>query len=360
MNEEDHDPDIRNEVWEAIIEDYKEPLLLIDGPLKMANLFAQTLANAKNADLKVKVPIGAEEWAEVVFGQWFELMGKIAKSSGARNRLLDRDLYDPIMENSPEWAEGLTLEDLPHIIEDEEFDIDDESEILDDLYGPFGDEPRIKYIFHKNKKHPGRLSGQYNRLFPVKLVLRTAASLVSSREEYKLLGQNDEGDVEYDEIHLEDLREECLKVARYAKSRFEWIDARSGANMGERLSVGLPDGKGEPAKVKKQAERFVSQFVGSVRNIGQGLPFELGLLSVDEEGEVQFTENGAKFMQLENPLFDTQNAWKDGESFTLQEKSFLIAMIRNNVPDEFEFIQIVFVSYLIIVLYMVIMFYSLL
>ena len=109
--------------------------------------------------------------------------------------------------------------------------------------------------------------------------------------------------------------------------------------MGERLAVGLPDRKGDVSKVKKQAERFVSQFVGSIRNKGQGLPFELGLLAVNDEGEVQFTENGARFMLLENPLFDTQAAWKDGESFTIQEKAFLVNMIRNNVPDEYEFMQ---------------------
>jgi hypothetical protein len=330
-------PGIRNEAWETIIEEYKEPLAMISGPLALANQFAQTMVNAKNAEFNVKIPIGAEEWAETIFAKWFELMGQIAKSGGIGYSLLDRDLYDPIMENSPEWADGLTLEDLPHIEEEQEFEIDDTSEVLKELYGPFSEEPRMIFAFLRGKPQ-GRLSGQYNRLFPVKLVLRTAANLIASRDEYKLLG-DDEGEYEYDELHLEDLREECLKIARYAKSRFEWIDARSGANMGERLSVGLPDRKGDPAKVKKQAERFVSQFVGSVRNKGQGLPFELGLLSVDEEGAVQFTENGVKFMLLKNPLFDTQAAWKDGESFTFQEKAFLVSMIRNNVPDEFEFMQ---------------------
>ena len=329
--------EIKNEAWEAIIEEYKEPLIMINGPLIMANKFAEIMANAKNADFNVKIPMGAEEWAESVLEKYFELMGQIAKSSGARQSLLDRDLYDPIMENSPGWADGLTLEDLPHIDEEQGYEIDDQSEILEELYGPLGYEPRMSFPF-LSRRPEERLSGQYNRLFPVKLVLRTAASLISSRDEYKILGQ-EENEYEYDEMHLEDLRQECLKVARYAKSQFEWIDARSGANIGERLAVGLPDRKGDSVKLKKQEERFVSQFVGSIRNKGQGLPFELGMLTVDEEGVVQFTENGVKFMLLENPLFDTQVAWKDGESFTLLEKSFLIGMIKNNVPAEFEFIQ---------------------
>ena len=44
-------------------------------------------------------------------------------------------------------------------------------------------------------------------------------------------------------------------------------------------------------------------------------------------------------MLLENPLFDTSMAWKDGESFSLAEKQFLITMIRRNVPGEFDFMQ---------------------
>ena len=242
------------------------------------------------------------------------------------------------MDNSPSWMDGLQLDDLPRILEDDEFDVDDTSEILEELYGPLGQEPSLLFGFSPGSKSNAKLSGQYNRLFPVKLVLRTAANLIATRDEYKILGNDDE-EYEYDEILLEDLREQCLKVAKYARARFEWIDVRSGKNMGERLAVGLPSGEGEPARIKKQAERFVSQFVGSIRNKGQGLPFELGLLDVNEDGEVQFTENGVRFMLLENPLFDTSMAWKDGESFSLAEKQFLITMIRRNVPGEFDFMQ---------------------
>ena len=106
--------------------------------------------------------------------------------------------------------------------------------------------------------------------------------------------------------------------------------------MGERLSVGLPDKNGDLKKIKKQAERFVSQFVGSVRKKGQGLPFELGLLSIDHDGLVQFTENGVRFMLMENPLCDSLTAWKDGVAFSNKESMFLIQMIKRNVPEEFD------------------------
>jgi len=329
---------IRNEAWDSLFQDFEEPLTMIDGPLKMANMFAMTMANAKNADLNVPFPVGAKEWAESIFERWFELVGEIAKSSGIRQSLLDRDLYDPMdIDNSPSWNDGLKIEDLPHLIEGAQSDVDDSSEILEELYGPLGLEPFALIHFGVIKNTNNTLSGQYNRLFPVKLVLRTAASMISSRDEYDFIGNEEDDEFEYDELLLENLRNECLKVARYAKAKFEWIDKQSGNNMGEKLSVGFPTGSGDDSKIKKQAERFVSQFVGSVRNKGQGLPFELGLLVVDNNGEVKFTENGARFMMMKNPLFDTNQVWKNDDAFSQEEKQFLVSMIKRNVPGEFEF-----------------------
>jgi len=261
-------------------------------------------------------------------------MGKIAKESGIRKAMLDRDLYDPRVEDAPYWADGLTLKDIPGLIEDEKYGtIDDSLEALEDLYGPLGfDRHSMSGFFGKVQ---GTLSGQYNRLFPVKIVLRVLANRISNRQEWKLL-VSDEEDIEYDVLHIDELRDECLKVARYAKERFKFLDRRSNSNMGERLSVGLPDKNGDLKKIKKQAERFVSQFVGSVRKKGQGLPFELGLLSIDHDGLVQFTENGVRFMLMENPLCDSLTAWKDGVAFSNKESMFLIQMIKRNVPEEFD------------------------
>ena len=129
-------------------------------------------------------------------------------------------------------VEGLKLEDLPNISEDADLDEYELKTTLSDIYGPFDYDP-LFYNRLTNTKSKERLSGQYNRLFPVKLVLRTLANLIASRQEYSILGQ-EEGAYDYDEVLLEDLREECLKVARYAKSRFEWIDARSGEKHGRK------------------------------------------------------------------------------------------------------------------------------
>ena len=322
------------EWWESIIEPHKEELLFLSGPVTMAQFFANTKAAGTNAEMQLRIPVAAEEWAESVLNSYFEVMGKIAKASGIRRKLIDRGLYDLMDDGAPDWNEGLTLNELDPIEREEEvLDEFEEEEVLDEVYGPFAPEPSFLRRFGDGDGDEVPLSGQYNRLFPVKLVLRTAANLFRARNEYTLLGLEDEdGGSEYDEVYLDDLREECLKVAKYTKEAFGWIDDKSGKDMGERLAVGLTDGS------KKQNERFVAQFVGSVRNKGSGLPFELGLLYVEEDGEVKFTETGARFMLEENPLLDTSDVkvWIEGDVFSTREKVHLIRLIKANAPAEFE------------------------
>ena len=329
--------DKQDSEWESLVERHKEDLDLIGGPLVLANMFAQAMANARGAALSPRVPAVAEEWAEGVFTQFFHQVGEIAKESGIRNKLLDRGLYDPRLDSSPEWNDGLTLEELDPIDRDDDLlEFDEEEEIIEDTFGPLSPIGLIhSYGMDRRSKDP--LPGQYNRLFPVKIVLRVAANLIKNRDERRKLGDDDT--YVYEELNLGDLREECLKVASYAKARFEWLDSRSQTDFGERLSVGLPDFSGD--KSKKQKERFVSQFVGSVRNKGKGLPFELGLLSTNSEGDVEFTDWGVHFMILENPIIDKVDigSWKSGDAFSTDEKAFLIRLIEKFNPVEYEYIQ---------------------
>ena len=99
----------KNEAWDSIVEKNLEALTMISGPLAMANQFAQTMANATNANLDVRVPLGAEEWAENIFERSFALVGKIAKESGVRRSLLDRDMYDARLPDSPYGLQDLHL-----------------------------------------------------------------------------------------------------------------------------------------------------------------------------------------------------------------------------------------------------------
>jgi len=322
--------------WESLIGSHKEDLNLLSGPLAIANLFAQSMANARGANLSPRVPAVAEEWAEAVFSEWFEKVGEIAKESGIRQKLFDRDLYDPRLDDSPDWNDGLRLEEIDPIDRDDfPLDEDEEMNLMEDTFGPLSSIGFMLGIGIDNRsKKP--LSGQYNRLFPVKIVLRVAANLIKNRDERRKLGEEE---FVYDSLELADLREECLKAATYAKARFQWIDERSQTEFGERLSVGLPDFSGK--KAKKQKERFVSQFVGSVKKKGKGLPFELGLLAINADGDVEFTDWGVHFMLLENPIIDQNdtNAWKSGDSFSRKEKVFLVNMIEKFNPIEFEFMK---------------------
>ena len=77
--------------------------------------------------LDVRVPLGAEEWAENIFERYFELVGKIARKVVFGAPLLDRDMYDARLPDSPYWASGLTLEDIPHLVEDEDYGTIDDS-----------------------------------------------------------------------------------------------------------------------------------------------------------------------------------------------------------------------------------------
>ncbi|MDA8546457.1 hypothetical protein N9L11_01585 [Euryarchaeota archaeon] len=321
--------------WQAKMKEMEPALLRLDGPLKMANLFASTMANAKNAEIETRIPTAAIEWAEMVFNEWFELVGKVAKSYGLRKRLADRTLFDPRALDAIEWREGITIEEIDVLPRDDldamyELGPDGIDEALEDAFGPFGDDPAMSGMFSKSYTK-NMLSGQYNRLFPLKLVLRTAASLVLSRDEFQVSDQ----ETEYEELHIEELREECLKVAKYAKEQLKWLDKRHSFSVGEKISTGFPDQTGE--KSKKQSERFVSQFVGSVRTLGNGLPFEIGLLSVNDEGMISFTKAGVDFMLEKNPIIDLAEGFKEGKSFTNSERSILLRSLIRNAPKEFEY-----------------------
>ena len=107
----------------------------------------------------------------------------------------------------------------------------------------------------------------------------------------------------------------------------EWLDSANGTEYGNWFSVALTDGS------KKQNERFMSQFVGSVRSPGQGLPFELGFLDFDD-GEVRLTELGFQFTVMENPIIDSKDI-TDKSTFSIQERGMIVRAIQRNVPSEY-------------------------
>ena len=70
------------------------------------------------------------------------------------------------------------------------------------LYGPLGFDRRSMSLLEVQK---GTLSGQYNRLFPVKMVFEGAANLILNREMNTPVSMGKMND-EYEVIALDELR----------------------------------------------------------------------------------------------------------------------------------------------------------
>ena len=311
--------------WVKSAKEMADKVKEMEHPLAVATQFAELISHAKGAGLSVIVPQIAEEWAGDVIQEFAFLVVDLARLSGAGSRIIDRDLFDPNQLGSVAWNEGIVLKQvLPHDDANLEPDFYDEN----DYYGEFGYEPSLMAGFRPNFLKGKLLSGQYNRFFPLKIVMRVAANLLLNSEGYKHLN-NEEEDIAYTPLLLEELRSEAAKIASYAKKRMEWLDSSNGTEYGSWFSVALTDGS------KKQDERFMSQFVGSVRNEGQGLPFELGFLDLDD-GIVKITELGLKFTLAENQIIDKSDNWRSDSTLTQQEKKLLMFAIKRNVPSEYE------------------------
>jgi hypothetical protein len=322
--------------WTDAISKNADLLSEISSPLALANQVAQSIANANTAGFNVLIPTLTQEWAEEVIQDFLFTVAEIAEDAGQNSKLVDRDLYDPENLASVEWYEGIQLEDVlpfPDANNDIEFWDEIRSGELDH-YGDFGIGPGFARRFLQKTDEKPKLSPQYNRLFPLKIVMRVAANLLLNRTGLTN-GTDDDSETVWNPIFLDDLRTECAKVAKYAKKRMQWIDNNKGTDFGSWFSVALTDGS------KKQDERFMVQFVGSVRNKGQGLPFEIGFLDVDPDGEVKITELGLQFTLEENPIIDQQDGWKDGISFTESERKILLHGINSNLEGEMELIEAV-------------------
>ena len=297
-------------------------------PLALANKFAESLSHAKNADLNVVVPQIAEDWATEVIQEFAFLVGEIARVAGMSSKIIDRTMFDPEQLGSIEWNEGIMLQ---QVLPFENAHLDPEFYDENDHYHDFGNEPYLLRRFRPQLLENKFLSGQYNRLFPLKIVMRVAANLLLNSEGYKLVNEEDEGYANTP-LFLEDLRVEAAKVATYAKKRMEWLDSSNGTEYGSWFSVALTDGS------KKQDERFMSQFVGSVRTPGQGLPFELGFLDYDE-GEVKITELGLRFTLAENQVIDNSENWQSSSTLSQFERKILLQAIQRIVPSEYELMK---------------------
>ena len=268
--------------------------------------------------LNVRTPKAAIEFVENTLSEWFETVAEIEKGRGNLPYLIDRSLYP---SGEIDWNQGLKKSDLDSWIEG----------TYDGFLGP---EYNYRPVSNESVEP---LSGYYNRLLPVKFVLRMLLALTVNSDSFEEDGWNPErGD---ETITLADLREVSWQTASYAKETLQLYDQlfESKGKIGAKISVGFP------TKDEKSKERFVSQFVGSRRKKElSGALFDMGFANIASflglsTEEVWFTHFGLRFALLENPVIDETEGWQDGDSFSEVEVDYLLAHFKQNVPAEWEF-----------------------
>ena len=291
----------------------------------LARQLVETLNSLEGTSLDVRVPRAAEEFVENTLSEWFEAVAEIEKRRGNLPYLIDRSLYP---SGEIDWNQGLTKTDLDSWLS------------LTYGYG-LGDE----YYYRKPVKPSEEpLSGYYNRLLPVKFVLRMLVALTVNHEGF----DKEEGwDISIDDVvTLSELRQRSWLSASYAKETLQLYDQLSEAKgkPGAKISVGFP------TKDEKAKERFVSQFVGSRRKKElSGALFDMGFASIPGIGgvldrigglsseDIWFTQFGFRFAMLENPVIDEIEGWQEEGVFSKEEVDFLLAHFKQNVPAEWEF-----------------------
>ena len=291
----------------------------------LARQMVATLRSLEGVSLDVRIPRAAEEFVENTLSEWFETIADIEKRRGNLPYLIDRSLYP---SGEIDWNQGLTKTDLDSWLS------------LTYGYG-LGEE-----YYYRNPVKPSEepLSGYYNRLLPVKFVLRMLVALTVNHEGF----DKEEGwDISIDDVvTLSELRQRSWLSASYAKETLQLYDQLSEAKgkTGAKISVGFP------TKDEKSKERFVSQFVGSRRKKElSGAIFDMGFAGISGIGsvfdsiggftheDIGFTQFGLQFAMLENPVIDEIEGWQDGDRFSEAEVDYLLVHFKQNVPVEWGF-----------------------
>lgn len=174
----------------------------------------------------------------------------------------------------------------------------------------------------------GPLWGQYNRVFPVKIVVRRLANVVQNQNE----SSSHSGDgLRW--IELDHFQDETAQLARNYGLTIREYDQKRSRGRGEKVSSGLPTGD-DPDKSK---DRFETHFVGysdGNHNL-TGAPPHLHFVDISDEdvSRIGITDAGLAFAELYNPLLD------DGpdadEPLSADERRFYLDHVRENLDDEY-------------------------
>jgi Arc/MetJ-type ribon-helix-helix transcriptional regulator len=176
----------------------------------------------------------------------------------------------------------------------------------------------------------GPLWGQYNRVFPVKLVVRRLANIVQKQNTDETSTPRDT--LEW--IEFDRFAEETAQLARNFGLQVKEHDREASRGRGEKLSAGLPTGE----DAEKSIERFKTHFVGSSKRGGRlgGAAPHLLFVDITEEdvGRIGITETGLEFAQLYNPLLD--NSPDADTALSTDERTFYVDHVQNELEDEFD------------------------
>src|SRR6266702_689695 len=190
------------------------------------------------------------------------------------------------------------------------------------------DAARVKTVPVGTTDRSTYLWGQYNRLFPVKIVVRVATNLA-----------NEHGS---DYMPLAELYEKSSDIARELGRYIQRKDKLMGRKRGAIISAGLPVGR----RVDKSVARFKNQFVGYLgKDWLEGAAPTLKFIDITRNDKnialVGITDFGLKFSTLSNPLIDRDDY---AAPFSDQEVDFLLDHIATELTGEAKMIQLIFSS----------------
>lgn len=173
----------------------------------------------------------------------------------------------------------------------------------------------------------GPLWGQYNRIFPVKFVVRKLALAVS---------RSDQPEEAAWTTSFDTFQTNVAEAAREFGMELERDDDRNSRKRGEKFSAGFPTGEDE----EKSLDRFQSHFVATLDTGGNisGAPAVLRYVNVDPESrEIGLTDAGIEFAALENPLLDGQ--LDASTPLSTDEQSAYLNHVKTIIPAEYEAMQ---------------------
>jgi len=175
----------------------------------------------------------------------------------------------------------------------------------------------------------GPLWGQYNRIFPVKLVVRGLANEVLDTTEEE---------APYDPwLDLQPFQRRAARTARRIGTEIAEHDERAGRKRGEKLAAALPTGD-DP---DKSMDRFETHFIGRAEHDNEltGAVPHLYFVDIARESpqQIGLTDAGQEFASLPNPLLD--EGTDADTSLSQEERQFYISHVQDVREEEYTAMQ---------------------